>query len=161
MSSRATRRRCARSPTSGPSPARSAPRTRTGSLSPPRPRTERSRPALLSERGLLAVALIAGGAAVSLLLVWLIFRERAVDEATVNFAPISFAEIEGWREDDQAEAFKALLKSCGKASPKTPASSAPLQAALCADARGLALKGEVGRDAAFAFFEAHYTPYRI
>jgi membrane-bound lytic murein transglycosylase A len=105
--------------------------------------------------------LIAGGAAVSLLLVWLILRERVVDEATVGFAPISFAEIDGWREDDQAEAFKALLKSCGKASTKSPASGAPVQEALCADVRGLALKGEIGRDAARAFFEAHYTPYRI
>ena len=39
-----------------------------------------------------------------------------VDNEAIRLVAVSFAELEGWREDDHAAAFRALLKSCRKAS---------------------------------------------
>ena len=73
-----------------------------------------------------------------------------MDDEKISFRPVSFAELEGWRKDDQAEAFHALLKSCRKvASPD----------AACAAA--IELGDGVNRETARAFFEAHYTPHVI
>jgi hypothetical protein len=35
-----------------------------------------------------------------------------VEQQTIRLKPISFAEIEGWAEDDQSAALPALVKSC-------------------------------------------------
>lgn len=86
----------------------------------------------------------------------LFFRGKKVEkEAAVSFVPVSFAEIEGWQADDQAAAFPALLKSCGKIKPES------VSAGACAAALGFASRGAVSREAARAFFEANYTPNRI
>ncbi len=71
-------------------------------------------------------------------------------EEQLSLKPVSFAEIDGWAEDDQAAAFAALLKSCRKRSASDPA---------CKQALGLGER--VGRKVARAFFERHYVPYRI
>ncbi len=73
-----------------------------------------------------------------------------VDETKVTLRPATFAEVEGWSEDDHAAAFGALLKSCRK----TPSPDAACAAAL-------ALGDGIGREAARAFFEANYTPNAV
>jgi peptidoglycan lytic transglycosylase A len=86
----------------------------------------------------------------------LLFREKKVEKAAaVSFVPVSFAEIEGWQADDQAAAFPALLKSCGKIKPES------VSAEACAAALKLASRGAVAHEAARTFFEANYTPNRI
>ena len=75
--------------------------------------------------------------------------------AGISFAPVSFAEIEGWDADDQAAAFQTLLRSCGR----IKRDSASVEA--CAAAKALAAKGAVSREAARSFFEANYTPHRV
>lgn len=106
----------------------------------------------MSEHVLLIVAvLLAIGAGV--LLVWFLWL-RPVKEAAVRLEPIGFADIEGWRDDDQAAALQALLRSCRR-------TKASREASPCADALALVSSGEVGRDQARDFFETHYTPYRV
>jgi membrane-bound lytic murein transglycosylase A len=109
-----------------------------------------------------ATVLLLGGIAVTIVLV-LLLRGKTVDDEVVSFAQVTFAELDGWQADDQALAFQALLKSCGKASAKadTDAHASNGGASICAEALALGSRGEVGRDAARAFFEAHYTPYRV
>ena len=75
-----------------------------------------------------------------------------------------FAEIAGWQADDQAAAFTTFLASCRAVMAGAPALRPALDAlprlkTVCA--RALALPGQVDTPAARAFFEAHFTPYRI
>jgi len=123
-------------------------------LSRPNRQTEhRDRTGL--KRRAIAPALLLAAIAVTIGLV-LFFRGKKVEkEAAVNLVPVSFAEIEGWQADDQAAAFQALLRSCGKIKPESASGGA------CAAALELASRGEVSRDSARAFFEANYTPNRI
>jgi membrane-bound lytic murein transglycosylase A len=86
---------------------------------------------------------------------YLLLRETRVEETGISFAPVSFAEVQGWEADDQAAAFQTLLRSCGKIKPTSASAGA------CAAARDLASRGPVSRDAARAFFEMYYTPNRI
>jgi membrane-bound lytic murein transglycosylase A len=74
----------------------------------------------------------------------------AVDNEAIRLSPVSFAALEGWREDDHEAAFHALLKSCRKASSTD---------AVCAAA--IARGDGVSRETARAFFETHYTPHAI
>jgi peptidoglycan lytic transglycosylase A len=113
----------------------------------------------LDHRSLL---LLTGAAAATiglLLLLFVLFRARPVPEEAVRFEPIDFSEIEGWQADDQAAAFATLLKSCRRIAAKS--GSADGSAGACAAALALAEHGEVSREAARRFFEAHYTPYRV
>jgi membrane-bound lytic murein transglycosylase A len=104
--------------------------------------------------------LLLGAVAVTIALVWLfLFKGKTVDEEAVRLVPIDFAEIDGWQADDQAPAFATLLKSCAKIASK--AASANISVGACKAALELASRGPVGRDAARAFFEAHYTPNRV
>jgi membrane-bound lytic murein transglycosylase A len=68
-------------------------------------------------------------------------------EEQITLRPVSFTELPGWNDDDQAAAFGALLKSCRKMNSPD---------AVCAAA--LALGDGVDRNAARDFFEANYTP---
>src|SRR3990172_1012401 len=136
--SKAIPRRCARSPISGPSRARSPRRIPIGSWSPPKPPISPN----LTKRLLPFAAIVATIA----LLLW----RCGVDDQTVSLKPVSFAEIDGWAADDHAAAFAVLLKSCRKRSVGNSA---------CKEA--LALGKQVGRQQARHFFEAHYTPHRI
>jgi peptidoglycan lytic transglycosylase A len=81
----------------------------------------------------------------------------------VTYTPLAFAQVPGWVEDDHAAALKAFLASCERvvasqreraASDKLPSPPAALVAA-CAAATQLGTP--VGRAAAKAFFEAHFT----
>ena len=63
---------------------------------------------------------------------------------------ITWADLPGWREDDQAEALPALLTGC-RALAKQAAWREPCEAA----------RQVRGREAALAFFEAYFTPYQM
>lgn len=110
-----------------------------------------------------SILLLLGAGTVTIALVWLfwlfLFKGKTVDEEAVRFVPIDFAEIDGWQADNQAPAFATLLRSCAKISSK--AASTNISAGVCKAAFDLAARGPVGRDAARAFFEAHYTPNRV
>lgn len=112
-------------------------------------------------RALLAAALLLALAAVTIAVVLLFKGKPVVEEGGVSLEPIDFAAIEGWQADNQAAAFLALLGSCAKPSTKGTGGNAADQAAACGAAQALAAQGPVGRDAARAFFEGHYTPYRV
>jgi membrane-bound lytic murein transglycosylase A len=86
---------------------------------------------------------------------YLLLRETRVEERGISFAPVSFADIAGWRDDDQAAAFRTLLRSCAK----IKRDSASLEA--CAAAKELASRAQVSREAARDFFEANYTPHKV
>jgi membrane-bound lytic murein transglycosylase A len=79
-----------------------------------------------------------------------VFTLAAVDNEAIRRSQVSFAALEGWREDDHEAAFHALLKSCRKASSPD---------AVCAAA--IARGDGVGRETARAFFETHYTPHAV
>jgi membrane-bound lytic murein transglycosylase A len=68
----------------------------------------------------------------------------------ITLRPVSFAELPGWSNDDQAKAFSALLKSCRVLSSPD---------ATCAAA--LALGEGIDRKTAREFFEAKYTPNTV
>ncbi|MBC8014056.1 MAG: murein transglycosylase A [Methyloceanibacter sp.] len=93
------------------------------------------RPTLSTLRLAATIALLLGGCEVA--------------DEPISLKPVSFAEIDGWREDDHAAAFAALVKSC-RADPELP---------LCTAA--LHLGDNVSGDAARIFFEDLYTPHVI
>src|SRR3990170_5355818 len=136
--SRAIPRKCARSPISGPSRARSPRRIPTGSWSPPKPPINPNLAKLLLPLAAIVVTIA------------LLLSRCQVEQQTISLKPVSFAEIDGWAADDHAAAFAVLLKSCRKRSVGNSA---------CKEA--LALGKQVGRQQARHFFEAHYTPHRI
>ena len=68
-------------------------------------------------------------------------------EEQITLRPVSFTELPGWNDDDQAAAFGALLKSCRK-----------MKSADTACVAALALGDGIDQKAARDFFEANYTP---
>ena len=80
--------------------------------------------------------------------------------------PLSFEQLDGWKNDDHAAAFGAFLKSCqailgnGKPSRRARPISAGLYA-VCERARAASAAGPLDRDQARAFFEANFKPVRI
>lgn len=81
-------------------------------------------------------------------------REKPVSEEAAALSPTSFDKVEGWRDDDQASAFAAFLRSCR--SSKELAATPP-----CIEAMALAAKGPVSREAAREFFEKFYAPFEV
>jgi membrane-bound lytic murein transglycosylase A len=69
-----------------------------------------------------------------------------------TLAPVSFAELPGWAEDDLAQAWPAFRASCRTLRFREPWRDA------CARAEAL---DEPDRDAIRAYFEAGFVPYRI
>src|ERR1041385_4823986 len=89
------------SPTYGPSRATRHRAIRTGNWSPPKPGTERM-PSSRAVAGLaFGFCLIAGAPA------------NAVGLRGAQVEQLSFDKLDGWRDDDQAAAFAAYMKSCG------------------------------------------------
>ena len=78
-------------------------------MSRPNRRTE-PYPGAASFYGAIAGALLLGAIAVTIALYFLL-RETRVEEPRISFAPVSFADVQGWDEDDQAAAFRTLLRS--------------------------------------------------
>ncbi|MGH6866254.1 MAG: murein transglycosylase A [Methyloceanibacter sp.] len=67
----------------------------------------------------------------------------------LGLAPVSFAALDGWAEDDHAAAFRAFVRSCRKAGATDPAGAV-----------AMAL-GSVTRETARVFFESHFTLHAI
>jgi membrane-bound lytic murein transglycosylase A len=123
-------------------------------LSRPNRRTDPLFNGAASLYGGIAAALLLGGIAATIA-IYLLLRETKVEEPGISFAPVRFADIEGWDADDQAASFPALLRSCGRIKRDS------VSAEACAAAKDLAAKGAVSPQAARAFFETHYTPHRV
>ena len=80
--------------------------------------------------------------------------------------PLSFAKLDGWKNDDQAAAFQTYMKSCGAILQGTRAVRAarPVYGGLykaCEKAAALAAAGSVDRAQARKFFEDNFKPVRI
>lgn len=69
-----------------------------------------------------------------------------------TYRPAKWAELPGWRDDNIAEAWSALLASCGTLGSREHWREA------CAIASGMR---SPGIDAARQYFEQHFTPYQI
>jgi len=79
---------------------------------------------------------------------------------------LSFAKLDGWKNDDQAAAFQTYMKSCGAILQGTRAVRAarPVYGGLykaCEKAAALAAAGSVDRAQARKFFEDNFKPVRI
>src|SRR4030067_2587990 len=72
-----------------------------------------------------------------------------VADEKIDLKPVSFAELDGWREDDHAAALRALLKTC-HADPELP---------FCAAA--ILLGDKVSGEAARVFFVELDSPHLI
>ena len=99
---------------------------------------------LLSLRGAALLAL----AAVAMMA--LMFARCEMEEEKALYKPVTFAELEGWYQDDHAAALRTLLATCRKRAKSNKACKA-----------ALALGDGLDRDAARAFFEAHFTPHAV
>jgi membrane-bound lytic murein transglycosylase A len=80
-----------------------------------------------------------------------------------QYEPVSYADLDGWADDDHATAFAAFLDSCRALNPsRRPAPEAgPIAEALKAVcARGLAAV-PLAEDGARKFFEDNFRPLRI
>jgi hypothetical protein len=75
----------------------------------------------------------------------------------------SFAELDGWKDDDQAAAFSAFMKSCGAIlnAGKAARSARPFLGALFNVCGRAASAGQLDRDHARAFFEDNFKPVRV
>jgi membrane-bound lytic murein transglycosylase A len=77
--------------------------------------------------------------------------------------PLSFAKLDGWKNDDHAAAYQTFLKSCsaivqGSASAHK---ARPVYAGLHKVCERATALGPLDRDKARAFFEANFKPVRI
>jgi membrane-bound lytic murein transglycosylase A len=94
--------------------------------------------------------------------------ESRMQAAAVSYAPITYAQLPGWEQDDHLAAFKAFAKSCervlvwarerttaDKVPPPPPGLITACSAALAMPTRGLT------KAAARAFFEEKFTPNSI
>jgi membrane-bound lytic murein transglycosylase A len=91
---------------------------------------------------------------------------QAVEFRHAQVAPLTFAALDGWKEDDLAAAFAAFQKSCGAILEGSMAQrkARPVFGGLynaCAAARIVAAGGAVDRDQARKFFEDNFKPVRI
>jgi len=77
--------------------------------------------------------------------------------------PVSFAALEGWKDDDQKAAFEAFLKSCGAILNGTRAMRAarPLYGAMFKVCERAVAAGDLDRDRARGFFEDNFRPVRV
>src|SRR5262245_60168028 len=77
--------------------------------------------------------------------------------------PVSFAQLEGWKDDDQKAAFDTFLKSCSAVLNGTRAMRAarPLYGALFKVCERAVSAGEVNRDRARVFFEDNFKLMRV
>lgn len=77
--------------------------------------------------------------------------------------PVSFAQLEGWKDDDQKAAFDTFLKSCKAILNGTRAMRAarPFYGALFKVCERAVSAGEIDRDRARIFFEDNFKPMRV
>ncbi|HET7804495.1 MAG TPA: MltA domain-containing protein [Pseudolabrys sp.] len=76
---------------------------------------------------------------------------------------VSFAALEGWKDDDQKAAFDTFLKSCSAILNGTRAMrvARPFYGALFKVCKRAVSAGELNRDRARAFFEDNFKPMRV
>jgi membrane-bound lytic murein transglycosylase A len=76
---------------------------------------------------------------------------------------LSFAALDGWKDDDHAAAFTTFLKSCSAILGATKAvrSAQPVFGALFKVCERAAAAGQLDRDHARAFFEDNFKPVRV
>jgi membrane-bound lytic murein transglycosylase A len=76
---------------------------------------------------------------------------------------VSFADLAGWKDDDQKAAFDTFLKSCGAILNGTRAMRAarPFYGALFKVCERAVSAGNLDRDRARAFFEDNFKPMRV
>jgi membrane-bound lytic murein transglycosylase A len=76
---------------------------------------------------------------------------------------VSFADLAGWKDDDQKAAFDTFLKSCGAILNGTRAMRAarPFYGALFKVCERAVSAGDLDRDRARAFFEDNFKPTRV
>lgn len=76
---------------------------------------------------------------------------------------VSFADLAGWKDDDQKAAFDTFLKSCSAILNGTRAMRAarPFYGALFKVCERAVSAGELDRDRARAFFEDNFKPMRV
>jgi membrane-bound lytic murein transglycosylase A len=76
---------------------------------------------------------------------------------------LSFATLDGWKDDDHAAAFATFLKSCGAILNATEAmrSARPVFGALFKVCERAAAAGQLDRDHTRAFFEDNFKPVRV
>jgi len=76
---------------------------------------------------------------------------------------VSFADLAGWKDDDQKAAFNTFIKSCGAILNGTRAMRAarPFYGALFKVCERAVAAGGLDRDRARAFFEDNFKPTRI
>ena len=77
--------------------------------------------------------------------------------------PLSFATLEGWKDDDHAAAFETFLKSCGAILNGTKAmrTARPVYGALFKVCERAVTAGQLDRDQARAFFEDNFKPMHV
>jgi membrane-bound lytic murein transglycosylase A len=80
-----------------------------------------------------------------------------------NTEPLTFAALNGWKEDDHAAAFQAYLKSCTAILQGTKAvrGGRPVYAGLYKVCQRAAAAGTLDREQARVFFEQNFKPVRI
>jgi membrane-bound lytic murein transglycosylase A len=87
----------------------------------------------------------------------------AADTFPARLEAVSFETLRGWFEDDHAAAFRTFQKTCrlglGEAEPLRPAREA--EDDLRSACRAALSTGDLSRDAARSFFEAHFSPFRV
>src|SRR5512139_1665743 len=90
-------------------------------------------------------------------------REASIRLPNAQVAPLEFAAMPGWADDDHAAAFNAYLKSCGAIlqGSKIMRIGRPLFGGLFNACERAKAAGQLDRDQARAFFEANFKPVRI
>lgn len=88
-------------------------------------------------------------------------REMRFRNAQVE--PLSFAALDGWKDDDHAAAFQTFLKSCSAILQGTRAirKARPIYGGLFKVCERASALGPLDRDKARAFFETNFKPVRI
>jgi len=91
---------------------------------------------------------------------------QAVEIRRAQVEPLTFADLDGWTEDDLAAAFATFQKSCGAIleGSKAMRKARPVFGGLynaCEAAKTAAAGGALDREQARKFFEANFKPVRI
>ncbi|HTQ84423.1 MAG TPA: MltA domain-containing protein [Pseudolabrys sp.] len=91
---------------------------------------------------------------------------RAVEIRSAQVEPLSFADLDGWQDDNLAAAFATFQKSCGAIleGSKIMRKARPVYGGLynaCEAARTAAAGGALDREEARRFFEDNFRPVRI
>jgi membrane-bound lytic murein transglycosylase A len=84
---------------------------------------------------------------------------------SVTFAPVAFADLPGWAQDDHLAAFETFLKSAGPVEANAASASAktarPSSGLLAAGRAALGAAAPTTRGDARAFFETYFTAHRV